>query len=786
MFIHACPRFATRYLPPRCRSSVDKEILVDALPFKKENFSCASFITSCIRLLSFNTTMLIARPAQISSKTQEPTPANSSSVHIIDGTTVYEWSDKETYAYGWIVIDSPQPTLAGGGLFMHPDATLQEVQQVARTMTHKLAVSPQPQLVGAKGGIRFNHNDPRAHKVVERFVRDNANVISRYWATGGDLNTSHHEINRYLQKYCGLPSALAPFARDLNSPSSASEIERFLSSPMDLRGWNSRLDEASVGFGMAVTLLELLKRYSPALVGQCKISIQGFGTVGTTFGHFAKRLGLGKIVAISACDGFYVDDDIDVDAICAQKPLNAKRLADILPSSMLYSANFHARKQETDGDFLARFFKAQKCNVFAPCAGRYVLDERAIRELSQSRSGEVQFLVAGANNIFAQHVCDDSGAPRKLLSTHSVIMVPEFVSNSGTSNLFVRSCSTNISKWTPDMMLNAVRQDIVRFLETSLTDSPNDTITACISHAFYRKQNAKTSNRLGVKAIAGLVALSMDPAKAAETYSLAGAATAGAIAGGRQPIEFKPSPSASNTSSGLEIIFGVLSLDQVKMVLDAEQIPYKSTTLPQHGQAFHIGYETAGYDMYFCTFKSTVAKTIAKQRYSVRSWDHYTMIVEDAYAVADFHQKFLGFTFLREIELNAGSAAEGETDMLNVVLGFPGDDRRSIVITQGLKKESVFARLHNQKTRDYVHHIAFEVDNVEAAFQDVRDAGLSTTSDKISKDMLSGLKQFFIREEHAGHFVEMIEREATTANAQGDFRVNNMASLAQSMESYVK
>jgi hypothetical protein len=54
---------------------------------------------------------------------------------VIDNRTVFSWKDAQSDAVGWIVIDNPFPTVAGGGLFMHSGASLKEVTDVACAMS---------------------------------------------------------------------------------------------------------------------------------------------------------------------------------------------------------------------------------------------------------------------------------------------------------------------------------------------------------------------------------------------------------------------------------------------------------------------------------------------------------------------------------------------------------------------------------------------------------------------------------------------------------------------------
>ena len=60
--------------------------------------------------------------------------------------------------------------------------------------------------------------------------------------------------------------------------------------------------------------------------------------------------------------------------------------------------------------------------------------------------------------------------------------------------------------------------------------------------------------------------------------------------------------------------------------------------------------------------------------------DHYTLLVADAEACSRFHMDVLGFGWVREQKVNAGSAPEGEFDMLNHVLHLPGDPSRVVVV----------------------------------------------------------------------------------------------------------
>ena len=103
--------------------------------------------------------------------------------------------------------------------------------------------------------------------------------------------------------------------------------------------------------------------------------------------------------------------------------------------------------------------------------------------------------------------------------------------------------------------------------------------------------------------------------------------------------------------------------------------------------------------------------------------------------------------------------------------------------------------------------LAFEVDDIDSIFEHIKELNIQTTSNHVTTDMLSGLKQFFIQPCHAGFFMELIEmrRKVSTTtdttpatNDQNDdinidkdaslrcsFSNNNMAELAQSIRNLI-
>ena len=100
---------------------------------------------------------------------------------------VFEWSDSETEAEGWAVINSLRNGAAGGGTRMRKGLDRREVESLAKTMEIKFTVSG-PQIGGAKSGINFDPNDPRKKDVLKRWYKAVYPLLKAYYGTGGDLN----------------------------------------------------------------------------------------------------------------------------------------------------------------------------------------------------------------------------------------------------------------------------------------------------------------------------------------------------------------------------------------------------------------------------------------------------------------------------------------------------------------------------------------------------------------------------------------------------------------------
>lgn len=582
---------------------------------------------------------------------------------VINNCCVWHWKDELSDAEGWIVIHSPKPVASGGGLFLHEAATLQEVMDVAYSMSLKLAISCQPHVAGAKGGIRFSSSDPRASEVLERFIRDNAAIISQYWGTGGDLNTSHTKINEHAKAYFdpGTLGALDALLHQLHCPASMmDDVPILLEEPVEEGDWS--LEEYSVGYVMACTLRELLLRMAPDMMGRARMAMQGFGCVGATFARAVQELGIGRVVGISSEHGFLLDETgIACDAVEKARRRHARTdgpphaqprtLEAGLSLAELHSDRYVVRQEIlTDEEHLQSFLAASEPDIFVPCAQRYVLTDRVISTLARETCareapGGPRFVVSGANNIFDP--IQDRADVLSRLDSASITMLPEWVSNSGTGNLFMRACSGLATRGNVASNLSACVYDTTSFLDAVFgrvgkNVSSQALWQACEEVALERKK-AGAINDLGIRSISHL-SLSRHGDDDIDAPAARVAPTLDAI---------KALLETAHAGTSLSVHFSVFNLEKTRQALAAKEMPYRQRMREDGMRELVILGREAGYSLSFC--QPLAAESGATGGYghihasarilcAVREFNLYVASIPDDEVARLFHENIMGFT----------------------------------------------------------------------------------------------------------------------------------------------
>lgn len=411
---------------------------------------------------------------------------------------VFEWKDKESEAVGWVVMDKITNGIGGGGIFMHPSATVEEVGDIAKNMTRKFTVT-RPQIGGAKAGIRYDHTRPDAKQVLRRFILHNAALLWGPWVTAGDLNTDDSFIESVIQADVGLPTCQAALGRalgaagDKDRSAGLARLIPFPASPY------FPLIEGAVGYGAAAAVQAILGLVQPALIGGARVVVQGFGAVGSSLSYYLHHSRIARVVAIADKDGILLapgaaaegDAALPVEALLQLRSQRAARLAADgasaaavaecaknavcnLPPGAVSSpvdgvsvvtlpglAPFHLVHRaagRTGEEFLCDMLRAVQAEVVCPCAVRYAITPAVMSTLVEHtwKGTSQRFILAGANNVFgvpapatgagghgaAAVVEDREGqVEAQWCRPHGVCVVPDWVVNSGTAQLFHRGLS---------------------------------------------------------------------------------------------------------------------------------------------------------------------------------------------------------------------------------------------------------------------------------------------------------------------------------------------------------
>jgi tyrosyl-tRNA synthetase len=397
---------------------------------------------------------------------------------------VFHWQDPQpTSAEGWVVLDRIINSTAGGGIFMSPTASEGEVRDIAANMSKKFTVTS-PQIGGAKAGIRFNPSDPRAEGVLKRFIKDHAVLLRNVWNTAGDIGTSDKFIEEVIQQELGLPTcqyALSARVASCTGQNLASQLSVVNFTPATRF---FPLIEAAVGYGLVMSVKFVLDIAKKSLRKNPRVILQGFGTVGSSAAYYFDTLGIAKVVAISDKDGFIhckeglpILDLLECRRNAEKKSSDSsKTLFEHLTTDMKKAFNATERRGSAEMYF-QELLACEEAEIVCPCGPRYQVTPAVCKTLfnytwASTATGncDIAILAAGANNcLSATGSAEDDGTVARLLQSNNVCVIPDYVCNSGTAQLFHRALSQRFSSpIQPSEVLEACAAPIREFLGQSL------------------------------------------------------------------------------------------------------------------------------------------------------------------------------------------------------------------------------------------------------------------------------------------------------------------------------
>jgi glutamate dehydrogenase/leucine dehydrogenase len=385
---------------------------------------------------------------------------------------VFEWSDAETGAEGWVVINSLRGGAAGGGTRMRKGLDKREVESLAKTMEVKFTVSG-PAIGGAKSGINFDPQDPRKSAVLERWYKAVMPLLKNYYGTGGDLNVDEiHEVIPITEEY-GL---WHPQEGIVNGHFRATEpqkirkigqlrqgVSKVLEDPKFTPNGTKKYTVADMitGYGVAEAVLHFYQIWGGEISGKRAI-IQGWGNVGAAAACFLAVCGV-KIVGIIDKNGGVINESgYSLDEV---RDLFLKRNGNTLVADGMMS---FAEINERIWDL--------PCEIFIPAAAsRLVTKDQAERMVNAG----LEVISCGANVPFADS--EIFVGPIGVWVDEQVSLIPDFIANCGMARVFAYLMSDSV-EITDQAIFSDVSETIKTALERTFSKNPSKTKLAQTSY----------------------------------------------------------------------------------------------------------------------------------------------------------------------------------------------------------------------------------------------------------------------------------------------------------------
>ncbi|MBD8491103.1 Glu/Leu/Phe/Val dehydrogenase [Echinicola sp. CAU 1574] len=340
---------------------------------------------------------------------------------------VFEWSDSESEAEGWIVINSLRNGAAGGGTRMRKGLDKREVESLAKTMEIKFTVSGPP-IGGAKSGINFDPNDPRKEEVLKRWYKAVLPILKSYYGTGGDLNIDEiHEVIPITESY-GL---WHPQEGIVNGYYQATEPQKIRKLGQLRQGVSKVLEDPNytpdspkkytvadmiTGFGVAEAVKHYYHFWGGNLKGKRAI-IQGWGNVASAAACFLAVEGVKVIGIIDREGGLIKEQGFSLDEIrqlFLTRIGNKLNVEELIPFEEINEKIWDLEHE-----------------IFIPAAASRLVTKEQVDRLIQSG---LEVISCGANVPFADR--EIFFGPIGMAADEKVAVIPDFIANCGMARVF--------------------------------------------------------------------------------------------------------------------------------------------------------------------------------------------------------------------------------------------------------------------------------------------------------------------------------------------------------------
>jgi glutamate dehydrogenase/leucine dehydrogenase len=379
---------------------------------------------------------------------------------------VFEWSDAETEAKGWVVINSLRGGAAGGGTRMREGLDKREVESLAKTMEVKFTVAGPP-IGGAKSGINFNPKDPRKEGVLKRWYAAVTPLLKHYYGTGGDLNVDEiHEVIPITER-CGVWHPQEGVFNGHFQPREAQKINRIGQlrfgvlkvientqfSPDVARKYV--VADMITGYGVAMSVEHYYAIWGGNLKDK-RVIVQGWGNVGSAAAFYLAQSGAKIVGIIDRVGGLINEDGFSLEEI--RDLFLTKNGNELNAPDMMSFDEVNAKIWDI------------KAEVFIPCAASRLITRDQVERMSNAG---MEVISAGANvpfadpEIFFGQIAD--------YADDNLSVIPDFISNCGMARVFAYLMSTDLDEMTDEGIFNDTSDTIKEALQKTFAANSNKT-----------------------------------------------------------------------------------------------------------------------------------------------------------------------------------------------------------------------------------------------------------------------------------------------------------------------
>jgi glutamate dehydrogenase/leucine dehydrogenase len=375
---------------------------------------------------------------------------------------VFEWSDSETEAEGWVVINSLRGGAAGGGTRMRKGLDKREVESLAKTMEVKFTVSG-PAIGGAKSGINFDPTDPRKAGVLDRWYKAVMPLLKNYYGTGGDLNVDEiHEVIPITEGY-GLwhpQEGIVNGHFQANEPQKIHKIgqlrqgvAKVLEDPMYTPNGPKKYTVADMitGYGVAEAVSYFYSIWGGDLRGKRAI-IQGWGNVGAAAACFLAVAGARIVGIIDREGGLINEEGFRLDEI---RELFLRRVGNKLVANELIPFD----------EVNAKIWDLRH-EIFIPAAASRLVTQDHV---SRMVAAGLEVISCGANVPFADS--EIFFGPVGMWTDEKVAVIPDFIANCGMARVFAYLMSDE-AEVTDQAIFSDVSHTIESALKKTFSENP--------------------------------------------------------------------------------------------------------------------------------------------------------------------------------------------------------------------------------------------------------------------------------------------------------------------------